>query len=244
MAGEDELPQGMLAPLPELLELHGQQLVRRVRQLGVRRHQAGAPEAQPLVGPDALLLGAHDRVARADLVQEVDEQLEEPERDARHDALPPAVLREDREARHLGGAGREQVARKPEVLLGLERPGRARRDPHRPHRLARVDVLGEQEPGASIVLVRHGNVVAAVRPVDAAPDVERGLGGDAVRAHAEAVAPEQASEGRRLDLRTSCSGLLLAVSHGDPPGGRFSNRRAGPHDIPGRDLPSFPAPPG
>src|SRR5438034_6068312 len=241
--GEDELPQGMLAPLPDVAEVCRQQLVLRVRELGVRGHQTRALEAEPFVGPDALLLGAHHRLARADLVEEVDEQLEETERDARHDAVAPAVLREDREACHLDRARRDQVSRKPEVLLGLERTGRARRDAHRPHHLARAHVLGEQEPGARIVLVRHRDVVAAVPQVDAAPDVERGLESDPVRAHAEAVAPKQVREGRGLELRPPCRGPRLDVSHGVPPAGRLCNRRAAPHVLRGRAVAILPARP-
>ena len=199
--------------LHDLSEVEHEHLVRGVVELGVPGEQTRPREAQPLVRPHPLGLGADHEVVDS-RAQKGDPELEQTDRDGGQECLPLAVFGKDREARDLDGPGRTQGGREAEILLGLERTGEAGRDPHRADRRAGRDILGQQEPGPPVVLVRHRDVVADALDVHPAPNLEGP--GRRVRPFAdrEAVALEKVREAPVLVLRFRprsplCGGLHL-----------------------------------
>ena len=142
---------------------------------------------------------------------EVADELEEPERHHREETLAVPVGREDGEPGDLDDAGRLERGREDQVLLALEGTRRAGRHAHRPDRLARVHVLGEEEPGAAVVLVGDRDLVAARALVDPAADVEGPRDGFGILADAEAVAAQEPGEDRPLPG-------ISSVLHSAPPG--------------------------
>ena len=149
---------------------------------------------------------------------EVGHELEQPECHDRQEAPAVAMVREDREARDLDHPGRAQRRRQLEVLLGLERARRARRHPHRADGLAGADVLGQEEPGAAIVLVGDRDVVAAGVAVDLAADLQGAGDRRRVLADAEAVAAEKPGENGSLLVGAGGRVGVLDVVHCASPG--------------------------
>src|SRR6185369_12421312 len=70
----------------------------------------------------------------------------------------------------LDGAGRLEARRELDVLFALERAGEARRDADRADGAAGLGLLGEEEPGARVDVVRYRDRVPAALAIDVTAD--------------------------------------------------------------------------